>query len=106
MARVCENPANPETGHDHRHTHLAEIIENGSDADLLGDMMTVVDISMMALDVESLSGATNHGREAPTTSPSSFARATPGAAVVRARRTSWHHKDTVAEPLAHFRDRV
>ena len=44
--------------------HLAELIEKGSDADLLKEMMTFVVNSMMALDVESLSGAANQGREA------------------------------------------
>ena len=42
--------------------HLAELIENGSGS--TQEMMTIVDISVMAVDVESLSGATNHGREA------------------------------------------
>jgi hypothetical protein len=53
----------------------------------------------MALDVESLSGAAKQRREAYTTSPS-FSR-TP-----RRRRCCRHHKDAVAEPLAHFRDRI
>jgi transposase-like protein len=37
--------------------HLAELIEKGSDADLLREMMTFVVDRMMDLDVESLTGA-------------------------------------------------
>ena len=37
--------------------HLAELIEKGSDADLLREMMTFVVNRMMDLDVESLTGA-------------------------------------------------
>jgi transposase-like protein len=49
-----QQPANPETDHE---LHLAELIEKGSDADLLREMMTFVVNRMMDLDVESLTGA-------------------------------------------------
>jgi putative transposase len=42
--------------------HLAELIEKGSDADLLREMMTFVVDRMMDLDVESLTGAANGER--------------------------------------------
>ena len=47
--------------------HLAELIEKGSDADLLREMMTFVVDRMMDLDVESLTGAAYGERSADRT---------------------------------------
>jgi putative transposase len=47
--------------------HLAELIEKGSDADLLREMMTFVVNRMMDLDVESLTGAAYGERSADRT---------------------------------------
>ena len=61
--------ANPETDHDH--LHLAELIEKGSDVDLLREMIFVI-ISLMAPDMGSLIGAA-YGN-APSTERTSLAR--------------------------------
>ena len=47
--------------------HLAELIEKGSDADLLREMMTFVVNRMMDLEVESLTGAGYGERSADRT---------------------------------------
>src|SRR5262249_43035633 len=47
--------------------HLAELIEKGSDADLLREMMTFVVNRMMDVDVESLTGAAYGERSADRT---------------------------------------
>ena len=47
--------------------HLAELIEKGSDADLLREMMTFVVNRMMDLDVESFPGAAYGERSADRT---------------------------------------
>ena len=47
--------------------HLAELIEKGSDVDLLREMMTFVVDRMLDLDVESLTGAAYGERSADRT---------------------------------------
>src|SRR5262245_43581760 len=60
-------PANRRRDHTIDRLHLAELIEKGSDADLLREMMTFVVSRMMDLDVESLTGAAYGERSADRT---------------------------------------
>src|SRR5262245_42890272 len=77
--------------------HLAELIEKGSDADLLREMMTFVVDRMMDLDVESLTGATYGERSADRTNqrngdrdrPRHTTRGTLPVAIPKLRRGSY-----------------